>query len=198
MPSLDLMQYSFAALIFDCDGTLADTSAVHYRSLDRALRAQGLSLDRAWYMERLGVSRSELLRDYERTFHAGLDRPAIELSSDEYFPTIAHEVEEITEVADIARRYRGFMPMAVASGGQRVFVEATLRACGLIDLFDTIVTFNDVAEGKPSPALFLEAARRLLVEPEQCLVLEDSEQGLEAASRAKMQAIDVRRVIRLP
>ena len=192
------MHYSFKALVFDCDGTLAETSAIHYRSLDRALRSQGFSLDRAWYMERLGVSRSELLHDYARTFHAVLDHSAIELSSDEYFPTIAHEVEEITEVADMARRYSGLMPLAVASGGQRVFVEATLRACGLIHLFNTIVTFNDVPEGKPSPALFLEAARRLHVEPEQCLVLEDSEQGLEAARRAKMQAIDVRKTKQLP
>ena len=103
-------------------------------------------------------------------------------------------MKEIPEVANLARYYRGVVPMAVASGGQRIFVEASLRACNLTELFDTIVTFNEVAEGKPSPALFLEAARRLRVEPERCLVLEDSVQGLEAASRATMQSIDVRHV----
>ena len=197
-PLLDLSRYSFAALIFDCDGTLADTSAVHYRSLDRALQIQGLSLNKAWYMERLGMSRAELLREYEKTFNAELDHSAVEHSSNEYFPTVAYQVEEITEVANLARHYRGVVPLAVASGGQRVFVEATLRACNLTELFDTIVTYNEIAEGKPSPALFLEAARRLRVEPERCLVLEDSVQGLEAADRAKMQCVDVRRALHVP
>ena len=149
-------------------------------------------MDKEWYMERLGVSRSELLRDFERSFHSRLDRSAVERSSDAYFPSVAHQIKEITKVADVARRYRGIVPMAVASGGQRLFVEATLRVCGLIDLFDTIVTFDDVAEGKPSPALFLKASRRLHIEPERCLVFEDSEQGLEAARRARMQGVDVR------
>ena len=192
MPNLDLTKYSFAALIFDCDGTLADTSKVHYQSLQHALVSQGLSLDEEWYMERLGISRSELLSEIELTFHSKLDRTAVERSWDAYFPSVAHKVKEITKVADVARMYRGIVPMAVASGGQRLFVEATLRACGLIGLFDTIVTFSEVREGKPSPALFLEASRRLHIEPESCLVFEDSEQGFEAAKRAKMQAVNVR------
>ena len=161
MTNLDLTKYSFAALIFDCDGTLADTSKVHYQSLQHALVSQGLSLDEEWYMQRLGISRSELLREFERTFHSKLNRSAVERSWDAYFPRVAHKVKEITKVADVARRYRGIVPMAVASGGQRFFVEATLRACGLTGLFDHIVTFSDVGEGKPSPALFLEASRRL-------------------------------------
>ena len=70
-----------------------------------------------------------------------------------------------------------------------------MKASGLFDLFDAIVTFDDVQEGKPSPALFLEAAKRMHIDSAQCLVFEDADEGLEAAKRANTQAVDVRPLI---
>jgi beta-phosphoglucomutase-like phosphatase (HAD superfamily) len=106
-------------------------------------------------------------------------------------------LREIEAVADIARRYRGKVPMAVASGGARDIVEATLCAARLFDLFDPVVTIEDVAGcGKPAPDLFLRAALRLRVSPAAGTAFEDSNEGIEAACRAGMTAIDVRLICR--
>lgn len=194
MGRLDLSPYRFEALIFDCDGTLAITAPLHFRSLQGALAGQGLSVDEPWYLARLGLSRTPLFQAFERDYHAVLDHAAAAEASELIYASIVHEAQESTAVAEVARSHHGKVPMAVASGGQRFLVEATLRACGLFDLFDTIVTINDVGEGKPSPALFLEAAHRLRTAPELCLVFEDSDEGIEAAHRAGMPVIDVRRL----
>ena len=87
--------------------------------------------------------------------------------------------------------------MAVASGGTREIIEATLLAVNLLDLFEAVVTIEDVqGRGKPAPDMFLEAARRLRVPPNECTVFEDSDEGIEAAYRAGMSATDVRLVYR--
>ncbi|MGN6097995.1 MAG: HAD family hydrolase, partial [Bosea sp. (in: a-proteobacteria)] len=103
-------------------------------------------------------------------------------------------VREITTVADIARSEHGRLPLAVASGGSREIVSACLTASGLSYIFSTIVTIEDVSRPKPAPDLFLEAARRLQVEPSACVVFEDSPQGLTAARAAGMHPVDVRAI----
>lgn len=95
-------------------------------------------------------------------------------------------------IAEIARRWHGRVPMAVASNGRRQNVEATLKAAKLLPLFDCIVAAEDVVHGKPQPEVFLEAARRMKVVPERCVVFEDSNEGLEAAHRVGMRGIDIR------
>jgi beta-phosphoglucomutase-like phosphatase (HAD superfamily) len=107
------------------------------------------------------------------------------------------QLHEIEAVASIARRNHGRLPMAVASGGTMEIVAATLRATNLLPLFDTVVTLDEVKRAKPEPDLFLEAARRLGVDPGHCLVFEDSREGLEAAQRAGMPAVDIVEVLRL-
>lgn len=82
--------------------------------------------------------------------------------------------------------------MGVASGGQSSLVEATLCACRLLELFDTIVTIEEVRRRKPAPDLFSEAARRLKVQRCERLVFEDSKEGIEGARRAGAEVIDVR------
>jgi HAD superfamily hydrolase (TIGR01509 family) len=192
MNRIDLTPYRFEALIFDCDGTLANTAPLHFQSLQRAFASQGLEISESWYRDRLGFSRKPLFQAFEREFNVTLDHEATAALSESIFASIIHEVQEIPVVASIARKHQGKMPMAVASGGQRFLVEATLKACGLMDLFDAIVTVDDVQEGKPSPALFLEAANRLKTSPDLCLVFEDSDEGVEAAKRSNMTVIDVR------
>jgi HAD superfamily hydrolase (TIGR01509 family) len=189
---IDLTPYRFEALIFDCEGTLVNTAPLHFRSIQRAFASQGLEISESWYRDRLGFSRKPLFDAFEREFDVTLDHEAAEALSESVFASIVHEVQESPVVASIVRKYHGEMPMAVASGGQRFLVEATLKACGLLGLFDAIVTVDDVQEGKPSPALFLEAANRLHTNPALCLVFEDSDEGVEAAKRANMAAIGVR------
>ena len=101
------------------------------------------------------------------------------------------EVRPIEKVVEVARAQRGKGPMAVASGGQRRMVEKTLAQVGVLDWFPVVVTAEDTRQHKPEPDVFLEAARRLGVEPAACTVYEDTDLGLEAARRAGMRWVDV-------
>lgn len=82
--------------------------------------------------------------------------------------------------------------MAVASGGIRRLVDRTVAGLGLTDYFEAVCTAEDVVHGKPAPDLFLLAASKIGVAPEECVVFEDSDLGLEAAARAGMQGVDIR------
>ena len=104
-------------------------------------------------------------------------------------------MKEINEGADIARAHYEKVPMAVASGGDLSLVELTLNVLNLRPLFDTVVAVNDVAFGKPAPDIFLLAAQRLGMSPSDCIIYEDSDGGIEAASRAGMRVIDIRKFI---
>ena len=89
----------------------------------------------------------------------------------------------------IARQHAGVLPMAVVSGGQRVAVLETLEAVGIGDLFDTVVTVDDVARGKPEPDAYLLAMERLGVNPEQCVAYEDTAIGIASAAAAGIRVV---------
>jgi len=101
-------------------------------------------------------------------------------------------VRPVANVLAVAERHRGVLPMAVASGGEGWVVRRTLAAIGAEEWFDAIVGAEDTERHKPEPDVFLEAARRLGVEPQACVVFEDSDLGLVAAERAGMHCVDVR------
>ena len=182
-----------AALIFDCDGTLALTGDLHFAAFVRAVAAQGGVLDRGFYDARAGLARHGFIAEWLAA--SGSPADPLQLAQD-----------SITEAARLARAGHGrpnppvaalaqawgTRPSAVASNGEGPVVLATLEACGLLPLFDTVVTLDQVALPKPDPEMFLLAARRLGHLPAECLVLEDSAQGMEAARRAGIPAWDVR------
>ena len=85
--------------------------------------------------------------------------------------------------------------MSVASGGSEYNVHASLTSIGIFNLFDFVLTSSDKIQAKPNPEIFLECARRMNVAPENCLVFEDGDFGLEAAERAGMKSVDVRKYL---
>lgn len=181
------------ALIFDCDGTLVLTADLHYAAFCAAFAAQGSTLDRDFYLARGGLARHALIADWMATTGTALDSARLVRDS-------IHSAEALAQagrcranppIEALARAW-GARPSAVASNGEGPVVRATLHACGLETMFDTVVTLDQVAEPKPAPDMFLLAAARLATPPADCLVLEDSAQGLEAARRAGIRALDVR------
>jgi beta-phosphoglucomutase-like phosphatase (HAD superfamily) len=180
------------ALIFDCDGTLLDTFPVYHRAYNHALHAFGGEMPIEWYRKRNGMSEGVLLDEFQGYAGLILDHDEVVRLMRAAFLASLGEICEIDAVTAVARAHKGKLKMAVASGGSREIVSASLDAADLTDLFDTIVTIDDVGKAKPEPDLFLEAARRLMVDPCRCLVFEDSNQGLEAARRAGMGSFDVR------
>ena len=97
-PMIDLTPYRFRALIFDCDGTLADTAALHFQSMAGALGAQGHEIDRAWYDARVGLSRGDLFRDYQASFGRRVDVAAASRASQDIFRELAHRAQPIEEI----------------------------------------------------------------------------------------------------
>ena len=182
-----------SGLIFDCDGTLVDTASAHYYALLDGLTEQGLTMDSAWYFERVGLTPAALFDAFEAVV-GPFDRQRLSDGHMMAFQAGSSRLEEVKVIASIAREWKGRVPMAVASNGTRLIVQATLRETGLLELFDTVVVVEDVAAGKPAPDVFLEAARRMGVAAERCVVFEDSDEGLEAARRAGMDGRDIRLV----
>lgn len=182
----------YAALIFDCDGTLADTMPTHYRAWNIALNALGAEFKEKQFYAMGGMPTETIIRALNEEFGYQLEVEATHHEKERVYLGLLHQVTEIKAVVDIARAHHGQVPMAVASGGVRHVVEATLTTLGLIDLFDAIVTADDVTHGKPDPEVFLKAAAALGMAPADCVIYEDGEVGLEAARRGGFRAVDVR------
>ena len=182
----------FKALIFDCDGTLADTMPAHAKAWAASYRSFGIDITEQPFIDMGGLPNQAIIEKLNQDFGYALDVAATQDDKEHRYLEMLHTVEEIKAVADIARAFRGKVPTAVASSGLGRIVHQTLTATGLIGLFDVIVTADDVTHGKPAPDLFLLAAEKLGVAPADCIVYEDGDPGLEAARRARMRAIDVR------
>jgi len=182
------------ALIFDCDGTLADTMPAHYRAWVDVMGREGILFPEDRFYALAGTPTREIIRMLAADAGKTVDIPALVRAKEDAFLVQIAEVVPIAPVVDIARAARGVHPMAVASGGQRRIVERTLAQIGVLDWFGALVTAEDTVRHKPDPDLFLEAAHRLGVPPEICVVYEDADLGIEAARRAGMHWVDVRRM----
>jgi HAD superfamily hydrolase (TIGR01509 family) len=186
-----------AGLIFDCDGTLADTMPAHYKAWTAMLGRFGIPFPEPRFYAMGGMPTASIIRVLAG--EAGVvvtDVEAMVLEKEQLFLTHLEAVVPIRPVLAVAAAYRGKLPMAVASGGYRDTITRTLDRLGVRDWFDATVTAEDTMRHKPDPDVFLEAARRLNVEPAKCVVFEDTDIGLEAARRAGMPGIDVRPWVR--
>ena len=181
-------------LIFDLDGTLADTMPYHFEGWKKACKKYGAHIDNNFLRKHTG-SPGWIIAD-EIIKNCGLDGTVtIDQIVDEklhQFYKVQHLVKPIEPVADIVRKYYGILPMAVGTGGHREAVERTLEITGLRKYFDIIVTANDVNSFKPHPETFLKCAELMNVQPQFIEVFEDGELGMEAARKAGMNVTDVR------
>jgi beta-phosphoglucomutase-like phosphatase (HAD superfamily) len=182
------------ALIFDCDGTLADTMPAHFRAWAAATAEYGLDFPEDRFYALGGMPSRRIVELLAREQGVVVDIDVVAAEKERLFLEWLPTVGPIGPVCEVARDRHGRMPMAVASGGYRKIVTATLRQLGIAELFLTVVTAEDTPRHKPDPDVFLEAARRIDADPAECLVFEDTDIGLEAARRAGMAMFDVRTV----
>ncbi|MBW8879992.1 MAG: HAD family phosphatase [Asticcacaulis sp.] len=180
------------ALVFDCDGTLADTFAAHYRCFRDVMREFDYAFEAEFYASRLGLSRRLLLESIAEEHGVALDDAEIARRTVAAFPGYVSAVTPIALTCDLARAHHGRLKMAVASAGTGVIVRAILEAIGVAPLFDAVVTIEDVGRGKPHPDIYLAAADRLKVAPAKAHAFEDSDEGVESARAAGMQVTDIR------
>jgi beta-phosphoglucomutase-like phosphatase (HAD superfamily) len=183
-------------MIFDCDGTLADTMPLHWRAWQAVTARHRLHLTEDRFYALGGVPSRDILKMLSEEQGVPIDHLAIAREKeDEYLPLIA-QVEPITMVVAVARENHGKIPLAVASGGTRRIIEQVLTHLGIVHLFKAIITSEDVVNQKPAPDIFLEAARRIGVPSQFCRAYEDTDLGMLAIRAAGMEAVDVRELIK--
>ncbi len=190
------------AIIFDLDGTLADTEPLHFEAFARVLRGEGIELDRAQYFSRLiGFDDRDcfatVLRESGRGVASGSLAALIARKAAVYQELIAGRDVTFPGAADFVRRCARRFPLIVATGTLRVEAELILNRAGVRELFVDIIAAEDVEHGKPAPEGFEKALGRLgfllrlrpPLEPAECLVIEDTVAGIEAARRAGMRVL---------
>jgi beta-phosphoglucomutase family hydrolase len=184
---------SLGALIFDCDGTLADTMPVHFEAWHATLaRYAGLELSEDRFYALGGWPTLSIVELLRTETGQRFDPEALAREKELEFERRLDHVRPIEPVLEVVRQWRGKLPIAVATGGTRRICETILRHIGAEGWFDAMVCSEDVSRHKPAPDVFLEAARRLGVAPEACRVYEDTDPGVEAARAAGMEYVDVR------
>lgn len=186
-----LPEGDFEGYIFDCDGTLADTMPLHYRAWVAALKEHAEIFPEALFYQLAGVPTERIIEILNERHGLSLDPIETSRVKEEIYIETLPQILPIEPVVELVHKYHGTLPMAVASGGYREIVIRTLEVLGIGDKFDAIVGAEDYKRGKPAPDPFLEAAHRLGVAPEKCLVFEDAQTGIEAAKAAGMQWVFV-------
>jgi len=190
---LEGLEHQVDAVLFDCDGTLVDTMPAHHRSWEETLRELEVSasLDYRRFCMLGGMAGHLVAKEICTWFDLDQDPHALAMRKREHFLSREEAHPPIPEIEAFARRVAVTHPVAVVSGGHRPAVERALTSAGLRELFEVIVTPEDVEHGKPAPDMYLLAAERLGIAPARCLVLEDGPPGVEAALSAGMRVVGV-------
>lgn len=193
------------AIIFDCDGVLMDSEPVHLTAFKRALGAQGKNLTEELYKEHyLAMDDRGAFTKFSEDVHKPLDPAGLKSLMDKKarifdelvrsegilpFPTVPEFVRALS------KRY----PLAVATGSRRHEVELLLETAGLRPYFEVLVSSDDVQHGKPHPESYFKAVealnatgkRNMPIHPEECVVVEDSKEGIASAHAAGMKCVAV-------
>ncbi|MFN7875878.1 MAG: HAD family hydrolase [Pirellula sp.] len=192
---------SARGIIFDCDGTLVDSMPIHFLAWHRTMLRYGMELPEDRFYALGGMPSHRIIELLAAEQSVTVDAVHAAHEKEQAFLDLIHLLKPIEPVMAVARENRGRKPIAVASGGFRRIIHHQLELIECINWFDTIVTAEDTQRHKPEPDVFLEAARRLGIAAEDCIVFEDADLGVEAAKRAGMKCIDVREFyqpIRIP
>ena len=184
---------SYPGYIFDCDGTLADSMPIHHNAWVHALKKHGATFDFTFELmcQWGGKSFEQTVIDLNEMFNSSIDPVTAAADQAKYVESHLHSVKPKQEIVALAREFAKTSKVSVASGGHRDHVAITLKAIGVSDLFEVVVTQEDVERSKPAPDLFLLAAEKMGIESQLCCVYEDSPTGILAAKAAKMDYVHV-------
>jgi beta-phosphoglucomutase-like phosphatase (HAD superfamily) len=174
------------ALIFDLDGTLADTMPVHFMAYKNILINYGIVFTPELFATLAGVPAVETIRKLNEMFGTNMDPEKTGFQKEGEYEKIMHKMEPVTPVVELVKRYYGKLPMSVGTGGCKRLAWKTLEILELDKYFDILVSTEDVTMPKPDPETFLNCAEKMGVEPSVCQVFEDGEPGIKAAVAAGM------------
>jgi beta-phosphoglucomutase family hydrolase len=181
----------FQAYLFDCDGTIVDSMPLHYIAWKETLEEWNCVYEEKLFYAWGGrpvteiISRLNEMQGLKMPIEAVAHRKEIR-----YLSQLSH-LKVIPEVVEQIEAQHGRIPLAVVSGSRRESVVNSLTSVHLLDKFDTMVCAEDYKNGKPAPDAFLLAAERLGVAPKDCLVFEDTDLGIQAATAAGMASVRI-------
>ena len=178
-------------LIFDLDGTLADTMPIHFIAWKNASAQYGIEFTPELFEKLAGIPLYPTVEKLNQIFGTRMDPKEMGDSKEAEFENNMHLTPEIKVVTDLVRANHGKIPMAVGTGGTRRLALKTLEIIGLTGYFEIMVTSEDVTHYKPHPETFLKCAEQMGVAPEDCEVYEDGLLGIQAAQTAGMMVVDV-------
>ena len=188
---LQLPPGPFKAYLFDCDGTIVDSMPLHYLAWKQALAEWNCEFPEDLFYSWGGTPVREIVANLNA--RNGLAIPTEQLARRKeglYFDSLPRlqAVPEVMEHIDLSH---GKLPFAVVSGSTRESVTKSLNILGILDKFDVLVCAGDYTRSKPDPEPFLVAAQRLGVAPADCLVFEDTDMGVAAATAAGMASVRI-------
>ena len=188
---LQIPDKAFRAYLFDCDGTVVDSMPLHYIAWKKALAEWNCVYEEKLFYAWGGRPIRQIISLLNE--QQGLNMPVeqVAIRKEEYYFELLPQLKAIPEVVEHVDAMHGKIPFAIASGSRRDSVENSLKITGLIHKFDTLVCADDYKHGKPAPDCFLLAAERLGIAPGECLVFEDTDLGIEAATAAGMASVKV-------
>jgi HAD superfamily hydrolase (TIGR01509 family) len=188
---LDLPPGNFRAYLFDCDGTIADSMPLHYNAWKKALAEWNCNFDEVLFYSWGGRPVREIIARLNEMNGLSMPVDLVATRKEGLYHEQLPLLKGIPAVVEHIHAQHGRIPLAVVSGSRRTSVVGSLTALNLVDKFDTLVCAEDYKNGKPAPDGFLLAAARLGVTPEECLVFEDTDLGIEAATAAGMASVRV-------
>lgn len=181
----------YKGIIFDLDGTIADTMPLHYQASQEICNAHGFDFPLDYFFSEAGRPTIDVFVDLMKLLNNGVDGVALTRAKEKRFIELLPQVKPIKQVLDVALHFHGTTPLAIGSGGDRKTVMMTLSKLSITHLFDSIVTADDVEKHKPFPDTFLKCANEINISPNECVVFEDAPPGFSAAKSASMGLIDV-------
>lgn len=185
--------YSVKAVIFDLDGTLIDSEPNYFLADQRLLARYGVPFTEEDKRHYIGGSNLDMMRDFVRRYGIRETPEALaEMKNALYLELAEADTPLYAPMkAFLDRLVARNIPVAIASGSGPGVIARLLAKVGIAQHFEHTVSAEEVGQGKPAPDIFLEAARRLGIPPQHCVVVEDSRPGVEAAERALMRCIAV-------
>ena len=196
LPQTELMKLEIhpkaQALIFDLDGTLSDSLPTHIASWHAVCKKLNCIFDEQMLIEMTGMPTINFAERIKREQNLEIDAEEIVVLKQQEFWRNINRIKPHDAVIDLMKDAHGKIPMAVGTGASRISAMLQMKELGIDELFDFIVTADDVVRHKPEPETFLKCAELMNIAPEFCQVFEDGELGMQAAQTAGMLLTDVR------
>jgi beta-phosphoglucomutase family hydrolase len=188
---LKLPPGSFNAYLFDCDGTVADSMPLHYVAWSKALSEWNCEFSEELFYAWGGMPVADIISTLNARQGLNMPNQQVATRKEQLYYEILPQLKAVPEVLEHIEARHGQIPLAVVSGSTRDSVTASLETLEILDRFDTLVCAGDYRKSKPDPEPFLIAAERLRIAPADCLVFEDTDMGIQAATAAGMASVKI-------